>query len=194
MNAKKTLILFIIVEALVHVGLAQNDSTANVASNRDVLERRVAGDDLRYLTTTRAMREALFVTRTAGGIAAVMDCEEDQATQRWMPAGSSLRNVLDSIVLADPRFQWIVSDGDVVNLVPKDREPALLETRIKSFSLKNVQNVDSALDLLLALPEVKRSEARLHLSTGLKLFVRPNSKNEPEISLSAENVTLRESA
>lgn len=192
MSAKKALILLILVEAFVQAGLGQSDSTASIASHNEVLERPVRGDELRFLSTTEATREALFVTRTPGGIVAVMDCEEERATQRWMPGGSSLRTALDAIVLADPRFRWVVGHDDVVNLIPRDHEPALLQTNVRTLRLRNVPNVDLALERVLTLPEVKQSEARLHLSEGLKLVVRPNSKSEPEISLRVENLTLLE--
>jgi hypothetical protein len=158
----------------------------------DVLEGKVPGDSLEYLTTREAFSQGLLLTRSAGGIAsAASGCEEEPIIQRWMPVGASLKNVLNWIVTADPVYRWQL-DGDIVNLLPLDDEPVLLRTRIDRFRLETPADIDSALNQLLAQPEVKRQANNLNISTGLKLFVRPSSKTDPKITLDCKDLTLRE--
>lgn len=182
----------IVILSLSQLILSQTGQSTKQLLSGDVLERKVPGDSLEYLTTRQAFSQGLLLTRVAGGIAsAAWGCEEEPVTQKWMPVGVSLRNVLDLIVTADPRYRWD-SEGDVINLVPKDGEPVLLSTRVMSFRLDNPTDIDSALNQLLVLPEVKRQESNLHFGTGLKLIVRPTSKDDPKITLHCENLTLRE--
>jgi hypothetical protein len=62
---------------------------------------------------------------------------DDGATRfDFKPAGLTLRNVLDAIVVADPRYEWSVTDG-VVNLVPKGYAPPLLDVRLSHFKGSN---------------------------------------------------------
>ena len=65
------------------------------------------------------------------------------------------REALDTIVEADPRYRWQLVD-EVVNLLPADGEPALLNTRISKFRVTDVTSALDALSQLLALPEVKK--------------------------------------
>ncbi len=54
----------------------------------------------------------------------------------FKPAGLTLRNVLDAIVAADPRYEWSFADG-VVNLMPKGYTPPLLDVRLSHFKGSN---------------------------------------------------------
>jgi hypothetical protein len=182
----------IVIVSLSQLILSQTGHSTKQLLSADVLERKVPGDSLEYLTTRQAFSRGLLLTRVAGGIAsAASGCEEEPVIQKWMPVGVSLRNVLDLIITGDPGYRWD-SDGDVINLFPKDGTPVLLSTRIKSFRLDSPTDIDSALNQLLGLPEVKRQESNLHIGTGLKLIVRPTSKDDPKITLHCENLTLRE--
>jgi hypothetical protein len=192
MSKIKRLLLVIVILSLPQLILSQARQSTKQPLSGDILERRVPGDDLEYLTTTNAFRAALAGAGATGGIASVATgCEDDPIVQRWMPVGASLKSVLDWIVAADPGYRW-GSDSGVINLLPKDSEPALLKTRISRFRLDKSTDIDSAVDQLLLLPEVKQRENELHFTTGVKLIVRPSSKNDPKITLDCENMTVLE--
>lgn len=192
MRKSTCLLSAIVVLSLTQLILSQTGQSGKRLVSGDVLERKVPGNSLEYLTTRDAFGQALAAAHGAGGIASVAsECEEAPITQRWMPLGASLRDVLDLIVAADPGYQW-TADDDVVNLLPKESIPALLETPIKRFRLSRPTDLDSALAQLLARPEVRQRESELHTSTGLKLFVGGASKNDPKIILNCKNLTLRE--
>jgi len=73
---------------------------------------------------------------------------------------------LEAITAADPQYKWQVED-DVVNLFPRNGDPALLNTRIQKFEAKQI-DVDQALGLLLSSPEVQKREADLNLARLLR--------------------------
>lgn len=191
MNRINSLLTIILIGALVSVGFGQADQSSKPSLPDNVLERQVLGDDLEYLSTKHALHRALARARVAGGTVSITDCEEEPLTQRWLPAGSQLKVILNSIVMADPKYRWVV-DNNTINLIPKEGEPDMLKTSIKEFHLNNPTDLDTALDQLLALPEVKQNKTKLGFGTGVQLFVRPSTKNEPKITLHCENVTLRE--
>ena len=77
-------------------------------------------------------------------------CEEpSNSTVRFQ--GSTLREVLDDIVTADPDYRWEVKDG-VVNLVPAKGVPDLLTLRISAFDSGDATSVRTAETFLFALP------------------------------------------
>lgn len=71
-------------------------------SNNDLLQRRVQGDEVKYLLTTDAFHSSLGQVRVAGGMVKIINCGKDSFKQAWRPLGSPLGQVLDGIVAADP--------------------------------------------------------------------------------------------
>lgn len=187
-----SLFVTIIILWLPQLILSQSGHGTNQMPAEDSLERKVPGDTLEYLTTRQAFSQGLRLTRTAGGVASIAsDCEEEPITQRWMPLGASLRNVLDAIVSKDLRYRWDFDDG-VINLIPRDGEPALLSTHIRRFLLDKPTAIDYAVNQLLALPEVQEQESRLHISPGVQLLSGPVPMHDTKITLQLENITLKE--
>ena len=125
----------------------------------------------------------------AGGSPRVLDCDGDYFKQVWSPLNKTLRWALDTIVEVDPRYRWQVVD-QVINLLPAEREPALLQTRIKEFRAENISFAMDTVSPLLALPEVKKAMDDLHLKHGIAGFV--TSPSPKPFSVKCENVTLRQ--
>lgn len=75
-------------------------------------------------------------TSTIGGFAMLFK-ENDSAKENFAftPKSLRFRDLLDSIVAAEPRYQWKEKDG-IINLIPKDNYP-VLEASVARFSLKN---------------------------------------------------------
>lgn len=119
----------------------------------------------------------------------VRGCEQDNLKQAWTPLNKSLRQGLDTIVRADPRYRWEVVD-EVINLLPAGGEPALLKTRINEFHVENMNSAIDALGPVLALPEVKKAMKGLRLKPGIVLFI--TSRSSKPFSVKCEGVTLRQ--
>jgi hypothetical protein len=80
----------------------------------------------------------------------------------FTPVSMSVRDLLDSIVAADSRYQWSLKDG-VVNLLPAANHPPVLDVRLGEFKGKG-----SVGDLFFALkkrPEVQQRAAELGFDT-----------------------------
>jgi hypothetical protein len=156
---------------------------------QELLERRVASDDLEYLTITNAFSRIMSAARAPGGIVSILDCERKEIEYLREPFNSSLRETLEAIVAVAPEYQWHVQEG-VINFIPTSGEPALLSTRITELHLENV-STGEALNQLLALPEVKKKQEEIHLSSGFDLgglqSLRPR-----RLSLHRQDVTLRQ--
>lgn len=157
----------------------------------NVLRRPVRGDELAQLTTPDAFYSSLDRPGVPGGIVRVLNCQTDSFKQAWRPRNSPLSQVLNTLVAGDPRYRWEV-EGGVVNLLPANGEPALLQTRINKFSAKEVSSASVALDRLLALPEVKKQMHKLHLEPGVALVIQLSEPHPRKFSVSSDGGTLRQ--
>jgi hypothetical protein len=159
----KTVATYIFVATLVLGAPGQTRQVRRPSLADDVLERQMQGSDLEYFTTTDAFYSSLGRTRSAGGMVRFVNCEDDKFKRPWKPSGSPLRQLLDAIVAADPRYQWQTQDA-VINFLPVAGEPALLRIRISEFHAKRVTSAREALRRLLVLPEVRtmRSTVQSH--------------------------------
>jgi hypothetical protein len=171
--------------------MAQSGNTARDNRPKDLLERQVPGYNLERLTTFSAYSSALAFTLSPGGIVRIGSCSEEPTTYTWRPAGSKLRETLDSIVVADPRYRWELVDG-VINVLPVAGEPAFLTTRIGELEVRNATSANWPLGKLQALPEVKRAMRDLGLRWGVTLFVSGQPPHPADFSVRCKDVTLRE--
>ena len=91
--------------------------------------------------------------------------ENDSTIENFAFAPKSLRfrDLLDSIVAAEPRYQWKEKDG-IVDLIPKDNYP-VLEASVTRFVLKNATK-EEMINRLQSTPEF--------LSATLKAGVQKN--------------------
>jgi hypothetical protein len=192
MSKIKRLLPIIVIVLLSQPIWSQSGQKEKQSLPENVLERKVPGYSVEYLTTIKAFGQSLLLTNTAGGIASSdPNCRQEKITQTWMPLGASLKDILNLIVTYDPAYRWSIEDN-VINLLPKDGEPALLKTRINSFRLDSPTTIDSAVEQLMKLPEVQKQEKELGTSTGLKLIVGLRSAKNPKIILDYRDMTLRE--
>ena len=129
-------------------------------ASEDVLSRPVKIED-RALPAFSAFEGALQVSSVPGGVAFVEGCS-DQPEPMVHPRGTTLREVLDSIVSGDPRYTWKMREG-AVNLEPSNGVPALLRTHLKTYDSQDTDAV-SAVTLVSSLPEVGRAAAKLRLT------------------------------
>lgn len=78
-----------------------------------------------------------------GGIVTAVFCEAEYSHD-LTPLGPTLRDVLDSIVVADPQYKWDLEQG-VVNFGPIKNEPMLLDVVIANFHFEGNKPVDDIL-------------------------------------------------
>jgi hypothetical protein len=163
----------------------------------EIKGRQVRGINLNRVTTMNALTSALSAAHVPGGVATITACELE--TYNLAPVGSTLGDVLDAIVVANPQSRWFNDDG-VVNLVPSSNEPTLLDAKIANFHGNYGKTQDDMLQKLLAMTEVKEAATRLQLSEGFtEIGLRPLSRPgfEPAeeakgYALHLHNTTLRE--
>lgn len=182
----------LIAALLIHASQSSKDE-----ADQKILERQVV-TNLDRVTTTSALTSVLDAAGVPGGIEVVTRCEEP-IRHYLAPAGSSLRDMLESIVAADPQYRWQVEEG-VVNLVYQKDNPAFLDQRVAKFEVAQ-RTVNGAVNQLLAIPEVQRREAELNLGSrlfrggGIGYFDPSGNtvkKEDKTFSVSCENVTVRE--
>lgn len=184
------LIAFIVLGISTQIVLGQSRQVTNSVSD-DVLKRQVPGTDSEYLTTVDAFSLILNYTGVPGGIVKIASCKQETMKQPVKMQGLVLREVLNAIVEADPRYHWQYENG-VVNLLPTEGEPTLLKTPITQFDVNDVASAEFAADKLLALPEIQKKMQELHLSHGLKLLVTPSNPKPSTFSVHCKNASLRE--
>ena len=127
----------------------------------EVLTRTAAVAD-QSLPLFSAFEDALQVSGVPGGVAFVETCA-DEPKPIVHPHGTTLRQVLDSIITADSHYVWRIRKG-VVNLEPVKGVPALLETHLKTYDSAELADAVSAVTVLSSSPDVLRAGARLGLT------------------------------
>jgi hypothetical protein len=146
------------------------------------------------LSVDSALQLAMLTSGAPGGAVITQGCEEpSNSIVRFQ--GSTLREVLDDIVTADPDYGWEVKDG-VVNLIPAKGVPDLLTLRISAFDTGDATSVTTAKTFLFALPEVREREAELGfdqggIGTGPYAIV-PGAPPPPKLDVRLQDVTLLE--
>jgi hypothetical protein len=136
---------------------------------------------------------ALSTAHVPGGVVKIEGCNAASVLKPWRAHIFTLREALDSIVQAEPDYNWSINDG-VVNLTPKSEEPALLRTRVSRVKVENARSIYLPLSQLMALPEVRESIAQLGLSQAPLLLIGVGSlkPDEPGYTIDCQNVTLKE--
>lgn|SRR5262245_33469605 len=195
MGSPKLLSVLIAILMIVSAVVSQNSKHL---SADEVKGRQVRKIDLDQVTTINAVTSALNAAHVPGGIATITNCGPESFN--LTPAGSTLGDVLDSIVAANPQYKWHVDDGVVVNLVPASNEPTLLDAAIANFEGEYGKTQDDILQKLLSMPEVKEARTRLHLregftEIGFRPLARPGFEGpEPTkgFALHLRNTTVRD--
>jgi len=198
MKLIRNLTAFIMIVTLAAITFGQSGQIPNSAVPQEILGRQVRMTYPDRVTITYAFMRVLSDARVPGGLVTVSNCGEE-VEHTLTPAGSSLRDVLDSIVSVAPLSRWQLEDG-VVNLVPVKGEPPLLNLRLAEFNVKNATTVFDALNRLLTLPDVQKRMAELHVSevrteVGLTNLKQPGSGTNEDrqgFTVHCKSATVRE--
>ncbi len=181
-------------------GVAAGQLTQSPAEDMTerLLGRQISVVGQEELSSPAAFKLTLNRAKVPGGIIVVPDCSTPPK-YAVSQGGSSLRDTLQAIVTADPRYEWRVTGG-VINLIPRDGVPAFLETRLVKFKAENVGTVAEALAKLLAMPEVQKSISQHDLGPqmlrgGVGYFEPARSDsagNSRTFTVVLENVIIRD--
>jgi len=198
MKSIRKLIALAAIAALASVALGQSVQSSTDPSSQQILALQVTMSFADRVTIPYALMVVFAKAHVPAGLVTISSCGEEVAHQ-LNPSGTSLQAALDSIISAEPSNRWQIADG-VVNFLPAQNEPALLNVRIAHFELENVKSPQYAIDKLLSLREVQRALVELKLSqvptqVGLTDLKRSGSEaDDPSLGFNVrcENVTLRE--
>jgi len=105
----------------------------------------------------------------------------------------TIRDVLDAIVQADPRYKW-EEVNDVINIFPKEAGSPLLETVVSHFQVDQVNKVIAS-SAISETPEVKKKIKEMGISRAeliaLSMWNIPPPDFVVRFSLNLYNVTVR---
>lgn len=163
------------------------------------LERRIVATDSRINTIAGVTSNLLSTTDVPGGLVVLQNCGEQKTYTFGDTASLTLRDALNSLVAIDPTYNWVIKDG-VVNIMPVDTMPKLLDLQIAHFNVNDATSVDEALNQLLSMPQVRKRIAELNLSSGLIRIGLANLNSSEDladnglrkINVRSENTTVRE--
>lgn len=113
--------------------------------------------------------------------------DNDVKRYNFKPQGLKLKDVLDSIVVAEPRYKWSVEDG-VINFVPRVDYPAILDVPVREFKAEK-SRIEFMIDNLEAMPEVRRRGEELGLHYREKIYV--SLLGRADLSLGCKDSNVR---
>jgi hypothetical protein len=130
---------------------------------------------------------SLATTKTPGGVI-ILSSVSVKSRRKLNASGLMLRDVLNAIVEAEPRYRWEITDG-VINFIPVDENPALLDTVIPEFRQEDT-TARTMLSALEEVPEIQRRAETLGFDDiRLRKYDGPVSSNK--FSIHCRSLTLR---
>lgn len=112
---------------------------------------------------SKVIEDAIFVSQVPGGVA-YLPKEQNELLFNKALSNPTYRDVFNAIVAADPRYKWEVTDG-VINFVPVNNYPELLNTTISEFNAEDAYNLQ-LIRALEQLPEVQQRAKELGFCTA----------------------------
>jgi hypothetical protein len=190
MKSSRKFVVTILVVSLFTLALATGNQQKQEAGS-EILERKVGLNGLNGIPRMHALIFALSDAHVPGGLVNLQNCDQI-IKHTFTPSGSSLRDVLDAVVAAEPQYKWQVEAG-VINVVPAAGGPPLLDLRLKHFKVDDAPIIYTALNVLLAMPEVKARVAELKLGYGMvQLGIMPMPAKNLHLSIDRKDITVRE--
>jgi hypothetical protein len=154
---------------------------AQAPASNDPLSRRVkvagetASEAKRQTTTAFFLYRLLAAGSPPGGFAIVQGCEEaEPEVQPLLSTNATLGEELDKLVANDPGYTYSVDDG-VVNLLPYQGAPPLLNARISRFDVED-ESIETALARFVDSAEVRKAKESVGITgtNKLRIFVGGN--------------------
>jgi len=161
----------LLIAGILAVGVLGQNKDSGQQSSANILERRLC-EDSRLCNESAVMdilssdshvsmviSDSLMLAELPGGYAALPNYSEKD-NYKFKPASLRMEDILNSIVVAEPRYKWEVSDG-VINIIPIEEYP-LLNLRIAEFRVED-KTVNQMIDALKQHPAFKQGLAALNL-------------------------------
>lgn len=133
----------------------------------EILKREVSLAEFRYSETPTIVQKAFLSAHLSGGIV-VVSCSDNMNQYAFSRPRISIENLLSVVEQVDPEYKWEFRDG-IINLLPRQGIPELLETRFQEFHTQGL-TPQEALNALLAAPETKRKKAEKGLDRAVTSF------------------------
>ena len=169
---KRSPVIALSVVALFAIASAASGQTKETGreSSANVLERSLCGGAARCTedaameilsegAVSGMMSDLLMLADLPGGFAALPDYSD--ARHEFKASSSRLKDLLDSIVLAEPRYKWEMEQG-IINVVPVNDYP-LLDFRIAEFRMEHA-TIKELFAALTQAPDFRRALASFNLS------------------------------
>jgi hypothetical protein len=161
--------------------------TAQSMTSEDVLDKR-ANLVLDNASPVTLLRTLSATSRVPIGIETIPS--DSGSTVSIQIVDGTVRQVLDQIVKADPRYRWEVREG-VINLLPNERNDSLLDVTIVHFNFQDMdaEDVPAA---ILALPEVQAHLSAMRIVASKGVMYEGPVRKLPVFSITLSNVTVKE--
>lgn len=123
-------------------------------------------------------------------VASAISCSSADVKISLKIEGGTVRDVLDAVVQADPRYRWEEAGG-VINVLPKEEKSLVLETPVSSFQIDEATWTDTR-QVIRELPEIKSKLKENGLTERSAILVTGSGDNNlPRFSFKLRNTTLR---
>ncbi len=169
------------------------------ACDERVLARRVELPRFENTCMANAASLGLAAAHLPAGIVQASPCAEQEGHSYAFPSPVSVRDFMDAIIASDPSYSWCL-EGGVVNLVPRSKGPAILDTHISDFDSGNATALPAAAGLLLRLPEVRKAMKHLGFEEGFNSLQGPRAipragsvpkGSVPRLNVKVKDIPLR---
>jgi hypothetical protein len=175
--------------------LGQNNNLTK-KPEQSILSRKITLPESRDIESTLLFQMALSNAKIPGGIVTV-NCGNPSKQSFVASETTSLELFLINLELTDVRYKWQLNEG-ILNLLPKQELPKLLETPIEKFSVQEV-TAQEALNLLQEKSEVKRKKielgldkASISINKASALNLESEQNSDVTFSLNLKGVTYRQ--
>ena len=113
---------------------------------------------------TVVVQDMLFRAGTYGGIVDVDRCAEHKIDYQRAGGETTLKEALNAVVAAAPKYRWTVSEEGAINVLPAGPLPQSLETEIPYFGWDVNKPMVTALADLKDTHEVRKHRLELNIT------------------------------
>lgn len=140
------------------------------------------------------VRDILFRAGTFGGLVDVERCADHLIDYQRAGRETTLKEALNAVVVAAPKYRWTVSDDGAINVLPAAPLPQFLETEIPYFDWDVNKPMYTAMAYLKDTHEVRKRRLELNITEvgfgGLYPLPFRGPTEKPRDQRSVEHVSL----
>lgn len=165
-------------------------SSSFVAKGQGMPEEDLLGRKVTLALTdmpSTVLRSVSAIARVPIGIEVIPDSNRTVTINQ---VRGTVRQILEEIVNAEPRYKWVVRDG-VINLLPRERNESPLDVMIPTFKMRDV-NAEDVPAALINLPEIQNWLSSAGIQGDRGLMYEGPIRNLPVFSITISNYTVKE--